>query len=148
LGKRAAVLEVSTMTNGPRDRFFGNSIDEWISTLPGELAVDAVGLWQIVSFGREGFGLSGDRLTDFVRRGIEALFVKGATPVVGAMNGIHLWTTVDYGDSSDVASKAIIAEWQSSGRDPDVGDVWFALPHIFDALRPLDAPRRRKEDLS
>jgi hypothetical protein len=86
------------MTKGLRDRYFDNSIDEWISTLPGELPVDAVGLWQIVSFGREGFGLSGDQLTDFVRRGIEELFAKGAKPVIGAMDGIHVWTTVNYGD--------------------------------------------------
>jgi hypothetical protein len=77
------------MTKALRDRYFGNTIDEWISTLPGKLAVDAVGLRQIVSFGREGFGLSGDQLTDFVRRGIEELFVKGAKPVIGAMDGIR-----------------------------------------------------------
>lgn len=136
------------MTKALRDKYFGNTIDEWISTLPGELPVDAVGLWQIVSFGREGFGLSGDQLTDFVRRGIEELFAKGAMPVIGAMDGVHVWTTVNYGDIPEAASKAIIAEWHSLGRDPNGGDVWFALPHIFNALRPLDEPRKRKEDLS
>jgi hypothetical protein len=130
------------MTKVLRDKFFGSTIDEWISTLPGELTVDAVGLWQIVTFGREGFGLSGDQLTDFVRQGIERVFAKGAKPVVGAMDGIHVWTTVNYGDIPEVASNAIIAEWQTLGRDPDEGDVWFALPHIFNGLRPLDEPRK------
>ena len=116
-----------------RDKFYGQTIDEWISTLPGELPVDAVGLWQIVSFGREGFGLSGEELEDLVRRGIKELFAKGAKPVVGAMDGIHVWTTVDYGNNVASVSEAIIEEWRNSRRDPDAGDVWFALPHIFNA---------------
>lgn len=49
-----------------RDRFFGNTIEERVRSVPAEIAVDAVGLWQIVSFGREGFGLDGDALVDYV----------------------------------------------------------------------------------
>ena len=45
-----------------RDRFFGQTLDEWIEKVPGELPVDAVGLWQIVGFARDGFGLSGKRI--------------------------------------------------------------------------------------
>jgi hypothetical protein len=131
-----------------RDKYYGQTVDEWISTLPGELPVDAVGLWQIVSFGREGFGLSGDELVNFVRRGIEELFAKGAKPVLGAMDGVHVWTTVDYGSTSESMSRAIIAEWRNLGRDPDEGDVWFALPHIFNAKRLPDEPQKRQNDLS
>lgn len=131
-----------------RDRFYGQTIDEWISTLPGELSVDAVGLWQIVSFAREGFGLSGGELEDLVRRGIQELIAKGAKPVVGAMDGVHVWTAVDYGNNAASMSETIIAEWRNSGREPDGGDIWFALPHIFNATRPLDEPSRRKEELS
>jgi hypothetical protein len=131
-----------------RDKFYGQAVDKWIEKLPGELPVDAVGLWQIASFGREGFGLSGEELITVVRRGIAALLAKGAVPVIGAMDGIHTWTPVNYGDTAGEISEAIITEWRDSGREPDVGDVWFALPHILEATLPPNEPRKRKEDLS
>jgi hypothetical protein len=28
-----------------------------------------------------------------------------------------------------------IDEWQKSGRDPDVGDVWFATPNVYEEKR-------------
>jgi hypothetical protein len=113
-----------------RDKFFGSTVEEWIERLPNELSVDAVGLWQVVAFGREGFGLSGTELVDFVRRCIQALFTKGARPVVGALDNIHIWVVVDYGHSNEV--DAIISEWLTSGKDLDVGGVWFALPHVYE----------------
>ena len=131
-----------------RDKFYGQTVEEWISKLPGELPLDAVGLWQIVSFGREGFELSGEELVDVVRRGIKELLARGAKPVVGAMDGVHVWTTVTCGNNVESMSEAIIEEWRNSGRDPDGGDVWFALPHIFNAVHPPDGPRRQKDDLS
>jgi len=60
-----------------RGKFYGSTIDERLSQVPNELAIDAVGLWQIVSFGRQGFDLSGEPLTDYVRRHILALLGKG-----------------------------------------------------------------------
>ena len=77
-----------------RDKFYGQTVEEWIEKIPGELPIDAVGLWQIVPFAREGFGLSGEELLDVVRRSITALLAKGAVPVVGAMDGVHFWTPV------------------------------------------------------
>ena len=97
------------------------STEEWISALPGELDVDAVALWQIVSFGRE-----------------------GAKPVVGAMDGIHVWTAMDYGSDAESMSEASDA---IRGRDPDGGDVWFVLPHLFNAGRPPDESLKWKDDL-
>jgi hypothetical protein len=131
-----------------RDKFYGQTVEEWLEKLPGELPVDAVGLWQIVSLAREGFGLSGEELITVVRQGIAALLAKGAVPVVGARDDIHVWTPVDYGDSAGEISEAIITEWRNSGREPNVGDVWFALPHILGLILLPDGPRRRKEDLS
>jgi hypothetical protein len=131
-----------------RDKIYGQTLEEWIEKLPGELRVDAVGLWQIVSFGREGFGLSGEELIAVVRESIAALLAKGALPVVGAMDGIHVWTPVNYGNTVGEISEAIVAEWRTSGRDPDGGDVWFALPHILEATLLPNGPRKRKEDLS
>jgi hypothetical protein len=136
------------MKNELRDKFYGQTVEEWIEKLPGELPIDAVGLWQITSFGRGGFDLSGEQLVDAVRRSIAALLAKGAVPVVGAMDGIHVWTSVNYGDTADEIAEAIITEWRGSGRDPDAGDVWFALPHSLAATLPPNEPRRRREDLS
>ncbi len=34
------------MTEQLRDKFYGYTIDEWISKVPGELSVDAVGLME------------------------------------------------------------------------------------------------------
>jgi hypothetical protein len=87
-------------------------------------------------------------LIDAVRRSIAALLAKGAMPVVGAMDGIHIWTPVKYGDSADGITEAIITEWRNSGRDPDGGDVWFSLPHILAGTLPPNEPRKRKEDFS
>jgi hypothetical protein len=131
-----------------RDKFYGQTLEEWIEKLPGELPIDAVGLWQVASFAREGFGLSGEELITVVRQGMAALLAKGAVPVVGAGDDIHVWTRVNYGDTAEEISEAIIAEWRNSGREPDVGDVWFALPHILEATLLPNGPRRRKEDLT
>ena len=58
----------SAVTHGPRDKYFGNTIEERLAGVPGDLWQDAVGLRQIVSFGKEGFDLTGVALTDYVRR--------------------------------------------------------------------------------
>ena len=66
-----------------RHKLYGHTIAEHIKTLPDELSVDAVGLWQIVPAGRYGFELSDGDLTEFVRRCVLALLDHGAIPVVG-----------------------------------------------------------------
>jgi hypothetical protein len=136
------------MKKNLRHKFYGDTVEEWIEKVPGELAVDAVGLWQIVSTGREGFGLSAGELVDYVRRNLLALSAKGAKPVQGALDNVHIWTLVDYGDTAEEMADAIINEWLNSGRDPDVGDVWFALPHIYEEKRSHDSPQKTKGSLS
>jgi hypothetical protein len=131
-----------------RDKFYGHSVDEWISKMPGELSVDAVGFWQIVSFGRQGFGLSGNDLVEYVRKALLALFENGARPVVSATDGIHYWTPVNLGETPEKIADSVIAEWLSTGQEPDAGGVWFALPHIYEAIRRDDTPKHLKRDLS
>ena len=123
-------------------------MSEWIEKVPGELSVDAVGLWQIISFGRDGFSLSGNELVDYVRRNLAALFAKGARPVIGATDNIHIWMPVNYGGSAEEMIDNIINEWIRCGRDPDWGDVWFALPHIYEQKRTDDAQPKTKVHLS
>jgi hypothetical protein len=124
------------MIAGLRHKLFGTPVEQWIAAVTNELPVDAVGLWQIVPAGRDGFGLSGQELIEFVRLNLLALFEKGAKPVIGAADGIHVWTLAPYGETPAEMADAIIKEWSASGREPDGGDVWIALPHIYVAKRP------------
>ena len=118
------------MSNELRDKFYGHTIEERIALVPGELQIDAVGLWQIVSFGRQGFDLSGEVLADYLRRNILALLDNGAKPVVAVANAIHGrgWLPVDYGNTPDQIANAIIQEWLEEELEPNFR-VWFALPH-------------------
>ncbi len=121
------------MMNPVRHKRHGITIEEDLALRPGELAIDAVGLWQIVPAGREGFGLSGSALYDYVRRHILNLLAKGAKPVRGVKQGPRFWRVVEYGNTPEEIADAIIAEWKASGHEPDPGGVWFALPHIYEA---------------
>lgn len=118
------------MTNSdPIDRYFYVPLSEWIEGIPNELEVDAVGLWQIVPVGRDGFGLAGDALREFVERSIDALLCRGAVPVrASAVEGEFWFPDQTYGETKENMIKSIIAEWENSGKDPDPDGVWFALP--------------------
>lgn len=125
-----------------RDKFFGLSTDEHISQSVDELKRDAVGLWQIVSFGRQGFEMQGEELVVYVRRHLKALVEAGAKPVSGSHDGSRTWVELPYAGAADQQIETIIAEWLNSGVDPDAGGIWFALPHVFDdvtvtPLRPM-----------
>jgi hypothetical protein len=114
-------------------RYEGLTIDEWIDAGLEELARDAIGLWHIVLDGREGFGLSGPELIDFVRRNLLALFAHGAKPVIGDVDHIYIWRPLTkYGDEPHQMADAIIDEWLKSGRDPDYGGIWFATPNVYE----------------
>jgi hypothetical protein len=120
------------MNDELRDKYDGKTVDEYLDGMTDELSIDAVGLWQIVPAGRLSFGLSGDALIAFVRKGIAIFLSKGAKPVVGATDYEHNWALADYGDKPEAICDAIIAQWLNSGRDPDGEDVWFALPDIYE----------------
>jgi hypothetical protein len=119
-----------------RHRRYGRTVDEWIAGWVAELARDATGLWHIVTAGREGFGLSGAELIDFVRRSLLALFAAGAKPVMGGIDKDYIWGRLTkYGDDPQQMADAIIDEWQKSGCDPDYGGVWFATPNVYEERR-------------
>ena len=71
------------MSEEPRHRHYGVPMSKCIVQVANELAVDAVGMWQIVPGGRRGFGLKGEALTDYVRRCIAELLSHAAVPVIG-----------------------------------------------------------------
>jgi hypothetical protein len=115
----------------PKHRLYGTPMSEWIN-LVGELDIDAVGLWQIVLAGREGFGLEGSALDDFVRRSLITHFAYGAFPVRHIPGDPNVWTIqTSYGETPEVMADAIINEWIELGRpDPGLGDLWLATPNI------------------
>jgi hypothetical protein len=128
----------------PRNRFDGSTIEESIVRIPAELAVDAVGLWQIVATGRQGFDLSGNDLYNFARQHIVALLEKSAKPVIGSADKTYFWVVVEYGKTPNEIADAILIEWQNSGHEPDPGGVWFALPHVYEARRKSSADTESK----
>lgn len=107
------------MTNELRDKYYGRTLDEYFSTLPGELPIDAVGLWQVVPSGRDGFGLSGSELDAFVRRGVLALLAAGAVPVRHVPGSDYEWDIQkQYGDAPEEIADAVVAEWRAMPDDP------------------------------
>ena len=116
-----------------KDRFFGQTVSEYIHTVSGELPSDAVGLWQIVSAGRQGFELIGDDLSEFVRRCVFALLTHGAKPVIGGGGTNYDWIIQpQYGKANEEILDKVVDEWLASGAgDCDPGGLWFALPSPY-----------------
>jgi hypothetical protein len=110
-----------------KDRFFGQTIMEYIQMVPGELPVDAVGLWQIVAAGQEWFGLRDDDLIEFVHRSVFALLTHGARPVIGGGGTKHDWILQSqYGETNEEILDTVVKEWLAEDCDPY--GLWFALP--------------------
>lgn len=128
------------MSVEPTNKYNGMTLSDWIRACPNELDIDAVGLWQIVPTMCRSFGLSGGALDRAVRDTLHALLARGALPVVGSMSdGVGRWTyTPRYGKEASAIVEAVIAEWHAMGRDPDVGDVWFAPLHLHGPAPPAD----------
>jgi hypothetical protein len=120
------------MSLEPRHKEYRTLLSDWIARIPNELPYDAVGIFQIVPIGRDGFGLTRDDLIDFLRRSILALLDAGAVPVRGGRDTGYDWIVQrQYGQSKQDITEAVIAEWLSMPDDPSVlcGEgVWFARP--------------------
>lgn len=110
------------------NKYFGTTVSDWISRIPAELDIDAVGLWQLVSSGRDGFDLDGSELQEFVKRGILSLLNAGAVPVkASSSDGVFWEKQLRYGVCAEEMANNIIEEWLGSGVDPDHDGVWFSL---------------------
>ncbi|EIM30608.1 hypothetical protein MicloDRAFT_00008580 [Microvirga lotononidis] len=118
------------MTEEPKHWYYGTPMSEHIKRVADELPIDAVGMWQIVPGGRQGFKLEGDALIDFVRRCIAELLSRGAVPVVGGgLDGEHEWIVQrQYGSTPEEIIDNVVREWLANGaKDEDPGGLWFAL---------------------
>jgi len=116
------------MTEEHVDKYFGIPMSEWIDRIPNELEADAVGLWQIVTAGKDNFDLAGEDLKSFVKLGILALLKKGARPVAPSQEPGKFWElNVCYGENPNDIAENIVGEWLKSETDPDEDGLWFAL---------------------
>ena len=106
----------------------GHTVEEVLEGIGSTLAIDDVGLWDVVSVGWQGFGLKGDGLSDFVRGAIVALAEHGAKPVVVVAVALpwwvhregvnpafperatHEWRSLDCGDTSEQIADGIMAD--------------------------------------
>jgi hypothetical protein len=118
------------MTDEPRDKFYGLPLSEWIESFPYELESDAVALSSVVTAGREGFGLEGEPLLNFVRQALTGVLRSGGRPVHGGGQGPHEWILQPrYGSQPAEILEAVMAEWIAAGLpDGDLDGLWFALP--------------------
>lgn len=118
------------MTQEPRHKTYGTPMSEWIALAPGELPRDAVGVWQLVPEGRDGFGLKGNSLIEFVRRSIYALLDAGAVPVSGGMGTDYEWIAQKhYGTTREEIAENVVREWSQAPNDQEIlFKVWFARP--------------------
>jgi hypothetical protein len=121
-------------TEEPRHLRYGTPLSQWIFSLANELDVDEVGFWQVAPEGRDGFGLTGPDLDDFVRQSLRALLGRGAVPMRHIPGNGRVWTwQQSYGTSAEEMAEAIVQEWIGAGRpDPDLGDLWFGLNGALD----------------
>jgi hypothetical protein len=106
---------------------------EQIKLVPNELSHDdGVGLWQIVSLGKNNLGLSEQALVDFTRGCVAALLDAGAIPIVSRGKG--KWRPENkYGVQKAEIIENITKEWFVNRRDPpQPWDVWFGLPSNLD----------------
>ncbi|NMG35569.1 hypothetical protein GRF61_14060 [Azoarcus sp. TTM-91] len=111
---------------------FGISDIEWFRRSIEEAHRDPVGMWQMIKAGRDGFGLDGLFLEEFVRDFIVEMIKGGAFPVIGNKASPFGWSPVPkYGGDPEEIADALIKDWKSSKTDPDVDGVWFAAQSVW-----------------
>lgn len=116
-------------------KLFGDTVSEWIQSLPSDLDDIGVGLHAIVQTGRYGFELKNSELIEFIRKSLYVLLNHGAKPRHwGSPSKPDRDFELHYGnDTNDEIVEGVIADWLASGAgDLEWGDFWFALPGTID----------------
>jgi hypothetical protein len=117
---------------------------EWIELAPGELPIDAVGLWQIVPAGRDKFKMKAEELDDFIKAAVMSLMAAGAVPVRHREGSAYTWTQQAYlGVDPEKVAERVVKEWHELPDDPMIlvgSGVWFARPLSEKWLELIDAP--------
>jgi len=116
-------------------KLFGDTVSEWIQSLPSDLDDIGVGLHAIVQTGRYGFELKNSELIEFIRKSIYVLLKHGAKPRHwGSPSKPDRDFELHYGnDTNEEIVEGVITDWLASGAgDLEWGDFWFALPGTID----------------
>jgi len=121
------------MNDSPHHLRFGTPLEEWIRAFPAELPRDAVGLWQISNSLRRGFELSDSVFQISIRKSVKALLDAGAVPVFGSSADRRWHLAEGFDGTSDVIVERVMSYLGGLGREPDVGDLWLALPSFVEA---------------
>jgi hypothetical protein len=117
-----------------RKRLLGDTVADFIETLPYAIEGDGESLWHIVPAG-ESFGFTGAELSEFVRLCVLGLLKAGAVPVRHNPKGVKpRWKKqTQYGSNAPEIADAIIAEWlESGGGDPPWEYLWFVARRSLD----------------
>jgi hypothetical protein len=114
----------------------GDTVAEFIETLPYEIDGDGEGFWGIVPRART-WGFKGGDLTEFVRLCVLRLLEAGAVPVRHAESGPLRWQEqTQYGTTNEDVADAIIAEWlESGGGDPPWEYLWFVTRGVLETAK-------------
>lgn len=117
-----------------RVRSLGDSVAEYLETLPGETDGEGESLFRIVPAGRS-FGFQGEDLAEFVSLCVRRLLESGALPVIYAKEGKLQWAEqTHYGATPQEVSNAIVSEWlRNGGGQPDWSDVWFVTRGVLES---------------
>lgn len=114
-------------------RELGDTVAEYLETLPYEVDSDGEGLWAIVPGGRS-FGFFGADLEEFVALSVGRLLDVGCRPVRHANQGKLRWIEQkQYGGTKEDIVRAVVAEWQVKlgGGDPPWEWLWFVTPKVL-----------------
>ena len=114
--------------NEPKHLTYGTPLSECVVAFENELQIDAVGLWQVISTLRRGYGLEEVELKAQVRKVIESLFIAGAIPVFGSARDKMWHPAAGFEQQDEERTEVVLRYLHNLGRDPGVEDLWFALP--------------------
>jgi len=111
----------------------GDTVTQYLETLPYELDGDGVGFWTIVPAGRS-FRFEGADLAEFVRRSVLRLLDVEGLPVRYADDGPLQWQEQkQYGKTKEEIADAIVAEWLAAGGgDPPWSWLWFVTRDVLE----------------
>ena len=114
-------------------RRLGDTVAEYLETLPYEIDGDGDGVWEFVPAGRS-FGFEGADLVDFVRLNVLRLLDVGCAPVRHSDAGPMRWIEQkQFGTDKNEIADAIVAEWQAAGAvNPPWEWLWFVTRRVLE----------------
>ena len=121
------------MNRSKFNQFLHTTFGKYIEASANELEIDAVALSFVVYNLRRAFDLDGDDLDEAVREVLTRMIVgRDGRPIQGCSDDGGYWSRVTrFGDDPEKIVEDVIREWHESGKDPEIGDIWFASPEFI-----------------